>query len=267
MTAEDLSATSLEDSGWELYHVAEDFSEAHDVASEYPEKVLELAQLWWAEAGKYDVLPLDGRGTQRLAEARPRPGKPRDQYVYYPGGQYVPENAAVRVFNRDHSIGVDLTVPVGGAEGVLLAHGSLSGGYSLYVDDGRLRYVHNYVGVEEYEVVADEPLPEGEISVRMEFETTGDANPAEGKGAPGRVRLYYGDEQVGEGEVPVTVPITTGLAAGVSCGYDAVNCVSDQYRDRAPFRFTGDLARATVDVSGEPFVHEGKEMDKIMARE
>ncbi|MFC6976663.1 hypothetical protein ACFQL1_21345 [Halomicroarcula sp. GCM10025709] len=211
--------------------------------------------------------PLDGRGTQRLAEARPQPGKPRDRYVYYPGGQHVPENAAVKVFNRDHSITADLVVPVGGAEGVLLAHGSRSGGYALYVDENRLKYVHNYVGVEEYHVAADEMLPEGDVSARMEFEVTGEADVANGKGAPGTVRLYYDDRQVGEAEIPVTTPLTTGLTAGLSCGYDAVNATSDAYRDRAPFAFTGDIARVVVDVSGEPFVHEEKEMDRLMARE
>jgi len=267
ITAEDLSATTLEESGWELYHVAEDFSEAHDVASEHPEKVLELAQLWWTEAGRYDVLPLDGRGIERLAEARPEPGRPRDRYVYYPGTQHVPENAAVRVLNRDHSITADLTVPMGGAEGVLLAHGSRSGGYSLFVADNRLHYVHNYVGVEEYEVVAEEPLPEGDVSVRMEFETTGEPDMANGKGAPATVRLYYGDREVGSGQLPTTVPVTVGIVAGLSCGRDAVNAISDVYRDRAPFAFTGDIARVTVDVSGEPFVLEEAEMDRIMARE
>jgi arylsulfatase len=267
MTAEDLSATTLEDSGWELYNLREDFSEAHDVASEHPEKVLELAQLWWTEAGKYNVLPLDGRGVQRFAEERPQPGKPRDQYVYYPGGQYVPENAAVKVFNRDHTITADVTVPEGGAEGVLLAHGSRQGGYSLCVIANRVHYIHNYVGVEEYDVAADERLPEGEVQVRMEFETTGGVNLQEGKGAPGIVRLYYGDEQVGEGEIPMTVPITTGLTAGLSCGRDAINAVSDQYREQTPFAFTGDIARVTVDVSGEQFVHEDAELDRIMARE
>mgnify|MGYP006278101821 CR=1 FL=1 len=267
MTAEDLSSTSLEDSGWELYHVEEDFAEANDVASEHPEKVLELAQLWWTEAGKHDVLPLDGRSVQRFAEPRPEPGKPRDRYVYHPGGQYIPENAAVKVFNRDHSITANLTVPVGGAEGVLLAHGSRSGGYSLYVMDNRLKFVHNYVGVDEYDVVADEMLPEGDVSVRMEFEVTGDPDFSNGKGAPGTVRLFYDDTQVGEGEVPVTTPITTGLTAGLSCGKDSVNTVTDAYREQTPFEFTGDITRVTVDVSGEPFVHEEAELDRIMARE
>ncbi|WP_148416587.1 arylsulfatase [Haloferax sp. KTX1] len=267
ITAEDLSTTSLADSDWELYHVAEDFSEAHDVAADHPEKLLELVQLWWTEAGKYDVLPLDGRSVQRFVEERPEPGRPREQYVYYPGGQYVPENAAVKVLNRSHSITADVTIPEGGAEGTLLAHGSRSGGYSLYVEDDRLHYAYNYVGVEEYDVVAETRVPEGEVSLRMEFEATGEADPAEGKGAPGTVRLYYDDERVGEGTIPRTLPITMGLTAGLSCGRDALSTVTAAYRERVPFAFTGDIARVTVDVSGDAFVHPEAEMDRIMAQE
>jgi arylsulfatase len=267
ITAEDLSATSLEESGWELYNLEEDFSEANDVSDEYPEKVLEMAQLWWTEAGKHDVLPLDGRGVQRFAEARPQPGKPREKYVYYPGGQSIPENAAVKLFNRDHSITADVTVPEGGAEGVLLAQGSRHGGYSLFVEDNHLTYVHNFLAIEEYQVTGTEMLPEGEVSLRMELETTGEPDLSEGKGAPATVRLYHGDEQVGEGELPRTIPITLGLTAGLSCGNDSVSAVVEGYRDRQPFAFTGDIARVTVDVSGEPFVHEETEMERIMARE
>lgn len=267
ISAEDLSASSLEDSGWELYHVAEDFSEAHDVSDEHPEKLLELIQLWWSEAGKHNVLPLDSRGVARLAEPRPQPGKPRDRYVYHPSEQHVPENAAAKVLNRDHSITADLSIPASGAEGVLLAHGARSGGYSLFIEDGRLHYVHNYVGVEEYEVVADERVPEGDVSVSMELETTGEPDAQNGKGTPATVRLYYGDEQVGEGDLPTTIPISISIVAGLSCGRDAVNAVSDEYRDRSPFAFTGDIDRVTVDVSGEPFVHHEAEMDRILARE
>lgn len=267
ITAENLAARSLEASGWELYNLREDFSEAHDVADEHPEKVLELAQLWWTEAGKYNVLPLDGRGTQRAAEPRPTPGKPRNQYVYYPGSQHIPENAAVRVLNRSHSITAEVTVPDGGAEGVLLAQGSQDAGYTLFVKDDRLHYVHNYVGVEEYKVSADEPLPEGDVELRMEFETIGDPDIPNGKGVPATVRLYYGDEQVGEGKIPVTIPNMVGVVAGLSCGYDAVNAVSDEYRDHAPFAFTGDIARVTVDVSGEPSVDHDAMVEQLMARE
>lgn len=267
ITAEDLSATSLEDSGWELYNLGEDFSEAHDLADEHPEKVLELAQMWWTEAGKYDVLPLDGRGTQRAQEARPQPGRPRDQYVYYPGTQHVVEAAAVRVLNRDHSITAEVTIPEDGAEGVLLAHGSQDAGYTVFVKDDRLHYAHNYVGVEEYQVSADEPIPEGEVDLRMEFEATGEPDIPNGKGVPATVRLYYDDEQIGEGELPTTIPNMVGIVAGLSCGYDAVNAVSNEYRDRAPFAFTGDITRVTVDVSGEPFVDHEAMVERIMARE
>ena len=223
--------------------------------------------MWWNEAGKYNVLPLDGRGVERAAEYRPVAGKPRDQYVYYPDTQNVPENAAVRVLNRDHSITAEVTIPDDGAEGVLLAHGSQAGGYTVFVQDDRLHYVHNYVGAEEYQVSADEPLPTGEVELRMEFEATGDLDMAHGKGVPATVRLYYDDEQVGEGDLPTTTPNMIGTVAGVSCGYDAINAVSDEYRDHAPFGFTGDITRVTVDVSGEPFVDQDAMLENILARE
>ncbi|WP_318571076.1 hypothetical protein [Salinigranum marinum] len=101
----------------------------------------------------------------------------------------------------------------------------------------------------------------------MESETTGEPDVANGKGAPVTVRLYQDDTQVGEGDLPKTIPIMIGIVAGLSCGQDSVNTVADAYRDRKPFAFTGDIARVTVDVSGEPFVHEEKEMDRPMARE
>jgi arylsulfatase len=266
ITAEDLSATSLEDSGWELYNIREDFSEAHDQAAEHPEKVLEMAQLWWTEAGKHNVLPLDGRGVERFAATgRPSVSEPRDQYVYYQGGQSIPENAAVSVLNRDHSITAEVDVPVGGAEGVLLAHGTQSGGYTLFVQDNRLHYVHNYVGVEEFQVSADEMIPEGETTLRMEFETTGEPDIPSGKGSPATVRLYYGDTEVGSGDLPTTIPITISIVAGLSCGRDLTEPVSKEYEK--PFEFTGDITRVTVDVSGEPFVHHETEVERIMARE
>ncbi|WP_435360535.1 arylsulfatase [Haloarchaeobius sp. DFWS5] len=269
ITAADLSATTLEDANWELYHLAEDFSEAHDVADEYPEKVLELAQLWWTEAGRYNVLPLDGRGTERFADERPQIAKPRDSYVYYPGKQGVPSEAAVRVLNRSHTITADVVIPKGGAEGALLAHGSNCGGYTLFVKDEHLHFVHNYVGAEEYEVVSEEPIPEGEVTLKMEFEATGEPDVSNGKGVPATVRLFVDDEQVGEGDIPVTIPLLMALGGGLSCGRDHRNAVSSQYE--APFEFTGEITRVTVDVSGDLFAdeqaHDEAELGNIMAHE
>ena len=266
ITADDLTASSIQESGLELYNLQEDFSEAHDVADEHPEKALELAQLWWSEAGKYDVLPLDGRGVERVAATgRPQVSPPRDRYIYYPGSEDIPENAAVSVLNRSHSITADVDGMDTDTEGVLLAHGARLGGYTLYVQDNRLHYVHNYVGIEDYKVSADESIPDDVSELRMEFEATGKPKPQEGKGVSATVRLYYDDEQVGEGDTPVTIPIMIGIVAGLSCGQDVIETVTDEYE--MPFAFTGDLTRAIVDVSGDPFAHHEAEMDRVMARE
>ncbi|QLG47510.1 arylsulfatase [Natrinema halophilum] len=266
ITAEDLSATTIKETGWELYNLEEDFSEAHNVADEHPEKVLELAQLWWAEAGTYDVLPLDGRAVERMAATgRPQVSSPRDQYVYYPGGESVPENGAVSVLNRDHSITAEVDIPQGGTEGVLLAHGSTNGGYSLFVLDNRLHYVHNYCGIEEYQITTDSEIPADVAELGMEFEVTGEPDVQNGAGAPATLRLYYDDDQVGEGDLPVTIPIMIAINAGLSCGQDLVQAVTTEYEK--PFAFTGDLTQVTVDVSGEPFVHHEAVVKRIMARE
>jgi arylsulfatase len=126
----------LEINGWELYHIAEDPAEVHNVADQHPEKLRELIALWWAEAGKYKVLPLDGSVMQRLAAERPRLTQARTQYVFYPDLSVVPIGSTPPVFNRPHSIVADVTMPADGAEGVLLAQGGVAGGYSLYVKQG-----------------------------------------------------------------------------------------------------------------------------------
>jgi hypothetical protein len=103
--------------------VAEDPAESTNVAAEDPDRLRELIALWWDEAAKYKVLPLDGSLQARLAVERPQTSKPRTRYVYYPGGAVVPAFAAPPVFNRPYSIEADVEIPAGGAEGVLVAQG------------------------------------------------------------------------------------------------------------------------------------------------
>ena len=162
----------LDATGWELYHVDVDPAETKDVAEQERAKLIEMIALWYTEAGKYNVLPLDSRGTMRFADPRPQFAAARDTYVYYPGTQSVPENVAVKVLNRAHAITVDAEF-ADGDEGVLACHGSNVGGYVLFVQDGRLHYVHNYVGAEELEVSSDGPIPAGSHALRYEFEPTG----------------------------------------------------------------------------------------------
>ena len=226
---------------WELYHVAEDFSECDDLAARHPEKLRELIERWWVEAGKYNVLPLDARMQARMAEAKPLAARETDRYVYYPGGAPQFAYTAVNLHDRSHAIRAVVEIPPGGAEGVLLAHGSWFAGYSLYVQERRLHYVHNYLGLAEYRISSREEIPAGATTLRFHFTRTGEHR--------GVGRLFIGDRQVGEGEMPQTVPAVIETSGeGLCCGYDSGLPVTEAYR--APFRFTGRILRVEVDVEG-----------------
>jgi arylsulfatase len=236
----------MDPAGWELYHVEEDFSETRNVASEYPEKVEEMVSRWWTEAGKYNVLPLDPRLVSRSLDPSAPYTPPRPQYVYFPGGGEVADSAAPMVFNRSHAITAEVEIPAAGAEGVLLAVGGRFGGYSLYIQEGTLTYVHNYVGLEEYRVEAPGTVPTGAHTLKYSFEVTGESDYTVGKGSPGIGRLLIDDEVVAEAEIPVTVPLLWGLGENLTCGYDKRTVVTDAYEP--PFAFTGTLHRVLVDL-------------------
>jgi arylsulfatase A-like enzyme len=236
----------LDPAGWELYHIEEDFSEARNLAGEYPEKVEEMVNGWWAEAGKYNVLPLDPPlASRKLDPSAPRI-PPRSQYIYFVGGGEVEQTAAPPVLNRSHTLTAEVEIPTGGAEGVLLAMGGRFGGYSFYIQNGTLTYVHNYVGIEEYRVEATGTVPTGAHTLKYTFEVTGEPDYAVGKGAPGIGRLLIDDTLVGEADIPVTVPLIWPLGENLTCGYDKRSVVTDAYEP--PFTFTGTIHRVLVDV-------------------
>jgi arylsulfatase len=228
---------------WELYHVAEDFSECVDLADKHPEKLAELIEMWWSEAGKYNVLPLDSRMQLRMVERKPGPSRPAQRFVYYPNTAPQFEYTAVNVKNRSHSITAEVEIPPEGAEGVLLAHGSWFAGYAFYVKARRLCYVHNYLGLAEYRIAAAEDLPTGRQTLRFVFTRTGEHR---GTGA-----LYVAQRQVGAGEIPRTVPAVIETSGeGLCCGFDSGLPVTTDYR--APFRFTGRILQVTVDLGDGP---------------
>jgi arylsulfatase A-like enzyme len=252
----------LDAGGWELYHVEVDPAETNDLAEQERAKLIEMIALWYTEAGKYDVLPLDSRGTMRFADPRPQIAAPRDTYVYFPGTQSVPENVAAKVLNRAHAITVEAEF-TDGDQGVLACHGSNVGGYVLFVQDGRLHYVHNYVGAEELAVSSDGPIPAGRHALRYEFEPTGAPDLMAGRGTPGVGRLFVDGEQVGQGELAVTVPLALGLGSGFAVGRNPGSATSTRYA--SPFPFTGTISKVTVDVSGKPD-HDEAEAKKAEAR-
>ena len=254
----------MEMTGWELYHIAEDFSESKDLAQENPAKLRELVTIWWVEAGKYNVLPLDGTLQQRGATVRPQISGPRTRYIYYPDGAPVPTFTSPPIMNRPHSITAEVGIPKGGAEGILLAAGGVAGGYALYVKDNKLHYVHNYLGIHQFTVSSVEDVPEGSVTLRYEFEVTIPPQIKEGKGAGGRAQLYIDGKLVGDAEFPMTTPIVFGLE-GMSCGYHFGDGVTEEYK--APFRFTGKISRVTVDVSGDLIQDDEAEVRRIRAKQ
>jgi arylsulfatase len=209
-------------------------------------------------------MPIDGSGLARILAEKPTVSQPRDRYVYRPNTQSVPFNAAPRVLNRPHSITASVEIPEGGAEGVLLSQGTAAGGYSLFVKDGKLHYVHNYVGRALYGVTSEDELPAGKHEVRFEFEPTGEPDLKAGKGAPGSLQLYVDGTLVADAEAPVTTPFMINPGA-LTCGANPGSPVTSDYS--SPFKFTGTLHEVTVDVGGDLIQDPEAELRAHMARQ
>jgi len=233
----------FEEDVWELYHVEEDFSESRDLAAERPDKLRELQDLWWIEAARNNVLPIQANIIGRGA-GRPRVGGTRRHFIYRPGGASIEFFAAANVKNRSHEITAEVEIPQEGAEGVLLSVGSRFGGFVFYVKDRRLRYTYNLLSRGYYRLVSSEEVPAGACTLGFSFEKTG----KQPFGAGGIARLHINDRDVAEAQFPITVPILFGIGESLRCGYDAGATVSDDYK--APFRFTGRIKRVVVDVEG-----------------
>jgi len=251
---------------WELYHLERDRSQCHDLAAAYPDKLAELTELWFAEAAKYHGLPLgDYTVFEALATARPYLSGERTRYVYYPGLAEVGAGASVDPRGRTLSVLVEVDIERPDAQGVLFKHGSGHGGYVLFVQDGRLHFVYNFLGEQEQWVSAPDPVPPGRHVLGARFERTGTV---EGSHTPlGEVTLYVDDSPVARRAGVRAVPLTFGIAGGgVAVGRNAGQPVSRAYR--APFAFTGGtIARAVVDVAGTPYVDLEREVALAFARD
>ena len=247
------------DDRWELYHVAEDPTEIHDLAETEPGRLADMVERWWVEARANQVLPLDNRILHTLVHPKPDRRAPRLTTTYYPGTSPVPETVAANMKNRGHVIEVDLTVPEGPpAEGVLLAQGSALGGFSLHLRGGRPRYLHNLYGKETYALAGERPLGPGRHRVVFRFDRQGNAG--------GPAALEVDGEVVAEAQFPLfTVAAFSATGAGLTCGYEFGPSVGEDYR--APFPCTATIHSATVTLSEEVPVNPMVEFERIMAEQ
>jgi arylsulfatase A-like enzyme len=258
---------NFNDDEWELYHTEGDRSELRDLAAEHPDKLRELVNLWFAEAGANGVFPLDDRSAlEILLTPRPVLSPPRNRYVYFPNAAEVPESQAVNVRNRSYAIGALVDIPAPGAEGVLFAHGSLFGGHALYVKDNRLHYVYNFVGIAQQHVVGTEDIPTGEnLILSASFDKEGEDPPGV---AAGTLSLWHGDTKVGEAPIKTQPGRFMIAGEGLCIGRDGGSGVTGDYPGVEPWAFTGGtIRRVAVDVSGEPYLDLEREAQAMLMRE
>ena len=225
----------------ELYYLPDDFSQARDIAADHPEKVAELRDLFWSEAEKYRVLPLLATLGVFFGIAPPIPEK--TTFEFRGTVQNVLSGMVPRIYNHSYAISAELDVPADGADGVIVAEGDHLGGFSLYVDKGRLTHTYSMMGVSLFRQQAETTVPSGRVTVRMEF--AADApKPATG----GTVTLYVDDEAVATGRLDHTVPVRFSGYAGMDVGRDNGGVVDPVYEDRKPYPFNGTVRKVVFDI-------------------
>jgi arylsulfatase len=235
------------------------------VAAENPALLAELVALWHVEAGKYFGLPMEDRtALEVLLTPRPQMSPPRDRYVYFPNTLEVPEAVAVNVRGRSFKIAAEVDVAAD-PSGVLFAHGHQFGGHALYVKDGKLHYVYNYLGLDAQTLFSDIDVPAGPCVLGVEF-VKESQTPAQTEG----IFTLFVDEN----------PVATLSGAriqngkfnlcgeGLNIGRDGGAPVTLDYPGERPWAFSGGtIARVVVDVSGEPYVDLEKEAIAMMKRD
>ncbi|MDD4160890.1 MAG: sulfatase-like hydrolase/transferase [Methanothrix sp.] len=225
---------------WELYNLSQDVSEVHNLAQENPGKVQEMVERWWAEAGKYNVLPLDDRSHMEV------PPGPTGKFTYHPGMTTIFEPGIPDTKESSYTINADVEIPDEGAEGVLLSIGGRFGGLSLYVQDKHLVFDYNYVGLSHVTITSVEEVPSGPSTLGFSFDKTGEADFINHTSATGIGTLFINGKEVAKGTIAPTVPARYSWEEGLEIGTDRLTPVTESYM--SPFEFTGTLKKVELEV-------------------
>jgi arylsulfatase A-like enzyme len=236
---------------WELYDGSSDYTQAHDLSKEMPDKLQELQERFLEEARKYNVLPLDDRAVERFnSELAGRPTLAKGtRQIFYAGMTRVTEGSVLNVKNKSFQVTAELVVPDGGANGTIAAQGGAIGGWGLLMHEGAARFVYNLLGVNLFVTDADRPVPSGEHKVRAEFAYAGG-----GLAKGGDVTLYYDGEQVGEGKIAVTQPMIFSATEGLEIGRELGTAVlpSSSLEESV---FTGEIKWVELSVGDDDHSH------------
>jgi len=233
----------IDDFKWELYDLSKDFSQANDVASTQPKKLRELQELFWIEAARYNVLPLDNSRIERMdVSNRPSLTRGRSLFTYYPGMVRIPEGSAPDLKNRSFKIAAEVSIPDGGAEGILITQGGRFNGWALYLLQGKPVFHYNLIGKFRSTIAGKEKLAPGKHVVVVDFKYEG---PGLGKGGP--VSLTVDGKPAAGGKLERTVPLRFSADETMDVGEDTGTPASEDYA--VPFKFTGDLKKVLIELS------------------
>ncbi len=226
---------------WELYNLSDDFTQAEDLAQKYPDKLRALQDLFWAEAAKHNVLPLDDRGGERVdRENLPIAGGERNKFTFYAGAVRIPEANAPYTKNRSFSISADVEIPQSGAEGVVAAIGGVVGGWSIYFKDGKPSFTYNYLTTDRPTINAAKKLEHGPATIRYEFAYDGG-----GMGKGGASKLFVNGQLAAQGRIERTVPLLFSADETFDIGTDTGSPVGLYPRN---FAFNGKIKKVEIEL-------------------
>ena len=241
----------LDEDVWELYDGASDWTQAHDLAADQPDRLASLQRLWLIEAVKYNVLPIDDRRFERLNPTIA--GRPQlvtgTRQVLFAGMKRLSEHSVIDIKNRSFTVTAAIeTAKKGPTNGVVIAQGGRFGGWALYVKDGRAKFVYNMLGMTEFTVAASEDLPTGSHQIRAGFAYDGG-----GLAKGGDVTLYYDGRPVGSGRVEQTQPLIFSADETTDIGDDYGGQVSADYAESS--RFNGRIVVVQIDIGDDDHSH------------
>jgi arylsulfatase A-like enzyme len=242
---------AFDDDVWELYDTTTDWSQAHDLAKENPTKLAELQRLWLIEATKYHVIPLDDRSFERFnpdLAGRPQLIKGNTQLLFGGMGRLT-EGSMVSIKNKSYSVTAEVEVPTSGADGVIIAQGGDTNGWSFYAKDGKLKHCYNFFGINLYLTESIQPIPAGTHQVRMEFKYDGG-----GLAKGGTVSLFVDGNKDGEGRVDMTVPMIFSADETCGVGKEGGSPVSPDYGPSGN-QFSGTINWVQIDLEQDDHDH------------
>ncbi len=231
---------------WELYNIAEDYSQANDLAAKNPDKLKELQAIFMTEAEKYQVLPLDNSILPRLVTPRPSAVAGKTEFTYKGENANIPVGNAPSILDKDYTITAEITVPKSGAEGMIATMGGRFGGYGLYLLKGKPVFTYNLLDLERYRweggVGAHDwlgrALSPGKHTIVFDFKYDG---PGPGKGGTGVMTID--GKEFAKKTIPHTIPMLMAIDESFDIGSDTRSGVDDSYK--LPFRFTGTIDKLT----------------------